>query len=135
MNTYKLKQNTKKLKQIGEDYVENLSDPDVKAANEKALQDEKQAAADMIASNGLLLQRLIAVEDHETAKQSQLDAELQSSYRMIKSASGSAKMNWKVRCASLHLHVWSSVSAVVPKLKLIHTDLGFIYVIDSMGCM
>ena len=96
LNTYKLKQNTKKLKQIGEEYVENLSDPDMKESNEKALNDEKQAAADMISSNGALLQRLMVLEDEETKKQSSVDKELEASYRMIKGASGSAKMNWKV---------------------------------------
>jgi len=94
LNTYKLKQNTKKVKQIGEQFMESLQDPDLKKQKEEALQVEKEAAAQITGSTGALFQQLKKLEDTKTAEMGDTSG-MEAGARMILTASGAARQNWK----------------------------------------
>lgn len=96
LNTVKLKQSTKKVKHLGEQFIESLQDPDLKEQKEKAMNQEKEAAAALMQSTGALMQKIKAIEE---AKAGSVDVNdprgMDSGYRMIATASISSRQNWK----------------------------------------
>jgi len=96
LNTYKLKQSTKKVKQIGESFMESLQDPDLKERKEKELQSEKESAAVLTAGTGALFSKLQKLEEHNDYGSNPKDPDgLTAGYRMILTASAGARGNWK----------------------------------------
>jgi len=93
LNTYKLTQCTKKLKHVGNDYVKHMDkDDETKQAAEKALNKEKEEAANITSSTGKTFKELDVLQVL-AAKGSDEDGA--PAQRMIDSSSSSARIKWK----------------------------------------
>lgn len=93
LNTYKLTQCTKKLKQVGNDYVKHMDkDDETKQAAERALNKEKEEASNIQQSTGKTFTELTKLEE---IAGKDANAEGAPAQRMIASSSTSARLKWK----------------------------------------
>lgn len=108
LNTHKLAQCTKKLKQVGNDYVKHMDkDDETKQAAEKALNKEKEEAANITSATGKTFKELTMLEEMAGKD---ANAEGGPAQRMIVSSSSSARLKWK-EAAKAYIDVERSIDA------------------------